>query len=276
MSAEELQTGSDPNGEAPEPSKVFIDESEWVQTQTELAELRGYKKAMDEMELRLGNRMPEVSQTPTPPPAPKPEFQYHSDEELQRVLDEGDLKAYHKMSRHNSDTKLREEIWNLKTTEIEPLRKTGSQALSDLSGRFASQAMEHLDIPEVKKTYEKRLGDLKATGQVLNAEVHQAVYEWAVGSNLPQVQEKLQQGFLRQQQEQVNTPTSTSGRGQKTDVVRVPAVEEFFDAPALAFLQRKHQGMSAQQAADTEFKRHGGFEGYYRKFYGPKKEEEGK
>lgn len=269
------QTAGTPSGPEPADSdqKIFIDENEWLEKERELSELRGYKQAMQEVELRLGQQHPEIpQQQPTPPP--KPEFQYHSEEELQTALDAGDLKSYHRMNRHNSDTKLAEEIWKLDTTKIQPLQMTGVAAISELSGTVAQTGMTHLDIPEVKKTYQERLQSLKASGQVLTAETHRGVYEWAVGTHIDKVQAKFQEGFLRQQaQDSVNTPTDKSGRSTDAGTVTVPAVETFFEPAALTKLAQKYPGLSAAQAADKEFARHGGWDNYYKKFYGPKKEE---
>jgi len=282
MSEENLESLTPPPGGRPgepppttEEKQVFINENEWLDTQRKLAELEGYKKGVEDVELRLGQQHPEVqaSQYQAPPPPQKPEFQYHSEEELQTAIDAGDLKSYHKMSQHNQKTQLSEMEWNLKTNEIAPLRMTGSQALSDLSGRLASQQMPHLDIPEVKKTYETRMKQLKASDQVITAEVHQNLYEWAVGTNIGKVQEKIQQGMLREQAEsQVNTPTTTTGREAGGKSTEIPSPEKFFDSDALQKLTQKYQGLSPIQACDREFQRHGGYAEWYKKFYG--KEEE--
>ena len=270
MTNPDLVTGhTEQNGEAQEPSKVFIDESEWLASQTELAELRGYQRAKQEDELRLGQQHPEI-QPQKPPP---PEFPMHSDEELQTALAEGDLSKYHKLNSHNQKQELAKQKWEITTQEIEPLRQVGLQNISELSGRFATQTMEHLDIPEVKKAYEERLGMLKAQGQVVTAELHQGVYDWSVGTNVGKVQEKIQQGFLRAQETEVSTPTSTTGRKAGAKTLETPTPEEFFDPSAISFLTRKHPGLSPQQAADKEYKRHGGWEAYHKKFYGPKEEE---
>jgi hypothetical protein len=258
-------------GTPPEPSKVFIDETEWVGMKEQLANLQGKVSTYEALELRLGQQHPETSQ-PAPQPVIQPEFQFHSEEDLQKALDEGDLKNYHKMNKHNTEVLLQKNLWELRTNEIAPLRTTGSQALSDLSGRFASQAMKHLDVPEVKKTYEQRLTQMKTTGQVITPEVHQNIYEWAVGTHVDKVQEKIQQGLLRDQSTQVNTPTSTTGRGAASAVITTPPVEEVYDTGALQQLTRKYPGLSPAQAADREFSRHGGWDGYYKKFYGAKKE----
>lgn len=268
-------TPQPPPGESSETPKVFVDENEWLSTQTELAELKGYKKGrQEEAELRLGQPHPEVV-TPTPPaPAPRPEFQYHSDAELDKAIEGGDLKSYHRLSTHNNETKRQEDLWELKTKEIEPLRQTGSQALSDLSGKLASQNMPHLDIPEVKRTYEERMQSMKASGQVVTGEVHQNLYEWAVGSNITKVQEKIQQVMLRDQEVEANTPTAVTGREAGGGEVEIPSPETFFEREAIQKLEQKYQGLSPRQAVDREFARHGGWEGYYKKFYGPKKEGE--
>ena len=262
---------TEPSGEGQEPSKVFIDETEWMANQTELAELRGYQKAKQEDELRLGQQHPEI-QAPTPPPPP-PEFPIHSEEELQTAIAEGDLAKYHKLNSHNQKQELAKQKWELQTQEIEPLKQVGLQNISELSGKFAAQGMEHLDIPEVKKAYEDRLGMLKAQGQIVNAELHQGVYDWSVGTNIAKVQDKIQQGFLRTQETEVNAPTGATGRSAAAETPETPTPEQFFDPTALSFLARKHPGLSPTQAADKEYKRHGGWEAYHKKFYGPKEEE---
>lgn len=273
MSNPDLVTGSlEPSGEGQEASKVFIDESEWRADKEELAELRGYKKGMEDSELRLGQQHPEIQAPPTPP-APPPEFPLHSDEELQTAIAEGDLSKYHKLNSHNQKQELARQRWEIETTQIEPLRQVGLQNLSELSGRFATQTMEHLDVPEVKKAYEERLGMLKAQGQVINAELHQGVYDWSVGTNVLKVQEKIQQGILRAQEIEVNTPTGPTGRSAGAETLETPSPEQFFDPTALSFLARKHPGLSPTQAADKEYARHGGWEAYHKKFYGPKEEE---
>lgn len=258
------------NGEAPTEQQVFINENEWLESQRELAELKGYKQGMEAAELRLGQRHPEI-QAATPPPPP-PEFPMHSEEDLQTAIAEGDLAKYHKLSSHNQEQLRKKDRWELKTQEIDPMRQVGSQTLSDLSGRFASQGMSHLDVPAVKKTYEERLVALKAQGQIINPETHKAVYDWSVGTNWEAIQEKIQQGFLRAQEMEVNTPTRATGRTAGSESLDVPTPEQFFDPVALSLLARKHSGLSPQQAADKEYQRHGGWEGYWKKFYGSKEE----
>jgi len=258
------------NGEAPKEQQVFINENEWLESQRELAELKGYKQGIETAELRLGQQHPEV-QAPIVQ-APPPEFPIHSEEELQTAIAEGDLAKYHKLASHNQEQLRKKDRWELKTQEIDPMRAAGSQTLSDLSGRFAAQGMSHLDVPAVKKTYEERLTTLKSQGQIINPETHKAVYEWAVGTNIDAIQEKIQQGFLRAQEVEVNTPTGATGRGAGSSKPDTPTPEQFFDPTALSFLARKHSGLSPQQAADKEYARHGGWEGYWKKFYGPKEE----
>jgi hypothetical protein len=269
----EQQTLESPPGTpSQEPSKIFIDENEWLATQRELSEMKGRLAERNEMELRLGNRMPEV-QAPTPPP--KPEFHYHSEEELQQALEAGNMRDYHRMSQHNVDSHLKEEIWKLRTTEIDPLRQTGTQAITDLSARLAGQKMNYLDIPEVKKAYDQRVIQAKGMGQILNTEAHQAIYEWAVGTNIEKVQDRFKQTLLRQDAPagQVNTPSGQPGRVSSPDVPKIPTPEEFFEPAALSKLDQKYQGLSREEALNKEFSRHGGFAKYYTKFYGPKKEE---
>ena len=265
-------TDGDPAGSDQDP-KIFIDENEWNETQRELAELKGYKQATQDMELRLGQQHPELPPEPVKPP--DPEFQYHSEEDLQMALDSGDMKKYHQMNTHNQDTKLEEKLHNMRTQEIEPIRTTGMNAISELSGAVAQPKMPHLDIPEVKTTYQNRLQALKNTGQAATAELHKGVYDWAVGENIDKVQDKLQQGLLRQQEAdtQVNTPTDKTGRGTGGDKTEVPAVTEFFEAAAITKLSQKYPGLSPDAAADKEFARHGGFAEYYKKFYIPKGED---
>lgn len=273
MGEPDLKTDGDPSGS--EDKKIFIDENEWLEKERKLAELEGYKKGVEDSELRLGQQHPETQQTPQQDPPPKePEFQFHSEEDLQKALAEGDLVSYHKMSQHNLDTKLEQRDWNLRTKEIDPIRKTGMDAISDLSGAVSQPKMPHLDIPEVKATYNQRLQALKGTGQPVTAEVHKGVYDWAVGENIAKVQDKIQQGFLREQQEiQANTPTDSSGRNTGDDSIKVPAINEFFEPAAIQKLQQKYPGMSPEAAADREFARHGGYAEYYKKYYGPKGED---
>jgi len=260
-----------PTGDSSQPGdepKVFVNENEWIKTQTELAELKGYKQAMEQVELRLGQQHPEV-QAPQPQVQPKPpEFQYHSEEELQKALEDGDFKSYHRMTKHNTESKLAEEIWKLETTKIQPLQQTGLTAISELSGAVAKSGMTHLDVPEVKRAYESRLQQLQAAGQVVTQQLHKGVYDWAVGENIAKVEEKIQQGLLRQaQQEAVNTPSGQTGRKVQAEATVVPSVTEAFEPVAIQKLQQKYPGLSPEQAADREFQRHGGWAGYYKKFY---------
>ena len=258
------------NGEAPKEQQVFINENEWLESQRELAELKGYKQGIETAELRLGQQHPEV-QAPIVQ-APPPEFTIHSEEELQPAIAEGDLAKYHKLASHNQEQLRKKDRWELKTQEIDPMRVAGSQTLSDLSGRFATQDMTHLDVSAVKKTYDERLTALKSQGQIINPETHKAVYEWAVGTNIDAVQEKLTQGFLRAAETEVNTPTGATGRTAGAGALEIPTPEQHFEPAALSVLSRKHSGLSPQEAADKEYKRHGGWEGYWKKFYGPKEE----
>lgn len=266
------QDDSGQPGSAEDSPKVFVDENEWLKTQTELAELKGYKQGVQDAELRLGQQHPEI-QPQAPAPPQKPEFQYHSEEDLQKALDEGDLKLYHKMSKHNQKTELAEEIWKLETTKILPIQQAGSSAITELSGAVARSEMPHLDIPEVKRSYEAKINQFKASGQAITREIHKGVYDLSVGENAAKVEEKIRQGLLRQAEEiQPNTPTTQSGRRAEADLTKVPSVEEAFEPIAIQKLQQKYPGLSPEQAADREFHRHGGWAGYYKKFYAKKEE----
>jgi hypothetical protein len=263
----------EPNGVDPEDKKVFIDETEWLAKEKEISELQGYKKAMEESQIRLGQQHPEISAPPATP-KPPPEFPLHSEEELQTALDAGDLRSYHKLTTHNQKQELAKARWEIQTNEIEPLRQAGTQTLSDLSGRFAAQNMDHLDVPDVRKTYEERLNGLKSQGQVITPDIHQSVYEWAVGTNIDKIQEKFQQTFLRTQETEVNTPTGATGRDAGTEADKVPSVESYFEPTALGLLTRKHgAGLSPLDAANKEFARHGGWEEYYKKVLNKKEGE---
>jgi hypothetical protein len=135
--------------------------------------------------------------------------------------------------------------------------------------------MEHLDIPEVKQTYDQRLQMMKNSGQVITAEAHQMVYEWACGSNMGKVQEKIQQGLLRQQNTDAptgNEPTNKP-RGGQPDAPKIPEPTEVYESHALSRLMQKHGTQDVRQALDAEFKRHGGWEAYATKHFMPKKEE---
>ena len=272
---EEQKVTPDGDQAGSEDKKIFIDENEWLEKERELSELKGYKQAMQEVELKLGQQHPEVTPPTTPAPPPDPEYQFHSEEDLKTAIESGDLVSYHKMMSHNSGEQRKKDLWEIRTKEIEPLRQTGAAAISDLSEAVARPTMPHLDIPEVKTTYQNRLQALKSTGQAVTAEVHKGVYDWSVGENIDKVQDKLQQGLLRQQEAdtQVNTPTDKSGRETKGDQATVPAVTEFFEAAAITKLSQKYPGLSPDAAADKEFARHGGFAEYYKKFYIPKGED---
>ena len=183
------------------------------------------------------------------------------------------MKKYHSMNTHNTNTKMEEREYNLRTNEIAPLRTTGSQALSELSGKLASADMPHLDIPEIKKTYQEKVKQMEAQGQVVNSQFHKGLYDLAVGENITKVQDKIQQGFLREQETIVNVPTGASGRENASDSTTVPTVEKFFDQEALQKLSQKHHGLTPLQAADREFARHGGYTEWYKKFYAEKEGE---
>ena len=274
---QDLTKDGDPSGTTPgDPAQVMIAETEWVEMRENLAKLTGKVEAYETQELRLGQQNPEIQTPAEPVKPPDPEFQFHSEEDLKKAIDEGDFTSYHRMMSHNQETHRKKDRWEIQTQEIEPLKQTGAAAISDLSGAVAQPQMPHLDVPEVKAVYLQRLQGLKATGQAVTAEVHKSVYDWAVGENITKVQDKFQQGFLREQADiQANTPTDTTGRGGAgNDAVTIPSIMEFFEPVAITKLQQKYPGMSPEAAADREFARHGGFEGYYKKFFGPQKGEE--
>lgn len=267
MEQQEKTEGTPPLSEGGEEEpKVFINENEWIRTQTELAELKGYKKAMEEVGLR--NQSHEDLSEPEPPkPPPKPEFRYHSDEELQRALEEQNWNTYHKMMRKNQQTEIQEKLWELETTKIAPLQQTGMAAISDISGTLAKSEMPHLDIPEVRKAYELRLKQFQASGQMVTRALHKGVYDWAVGENIGKVEEKVQQGFLRQQEELVNTPPTSQGRKISGGADQIPPITEVFEISTLKKLQEKHgTHLSYEAAADRELERHGGWENYYKAY----------
>lgn len=95
--------------------------------------------------------------------------------------------------------------------KLNEIRRTGVDTLDRLSDQVVRTQMPHLNIPEIKQSYESALTQMDPSVR-MNPEIRLAAYHHAVGKNMNIIVESAKQEALRVDTTQTNEISTTTSR----------------------------------------------------------------